>query len=84
MARFIINKRDLPENYIRDRWSYFLSKKDRTNGAVKIHIGKEHISVFIKEYYCVICNDLSYLYNKGKIQPGRRSLTWLKHYGYID
>lgn len=83
MARFAIDKKDLPESYIRTHWSYFLSEKDRTNGAVKIYIRKDDIVVVIKEYYCVICNDLSYLYNKGKIQTGRRSLTWLRHYGYI-
>lgn len=68
------------ENYIRDSYSYFRNNK-RTEKEVKIVMGREYITIHIKTYYCVICNDLKFLNNQGLLIASTRSLNWLKNYG---
>lgn len=86
MAIFKINKeqarkvlRTNLENYIRDSYSYFRNNK-RTEKEVKIVMGREYITIHIKTYYCVICNDLKFLNNQGLLIASNRSLKWLKNY----
>lgn len=82
MALFKIDKKSVAgiESYVLHNYRYFM--RDTTSG-VKITIGKQYITIHITEYYCVICNDLSWLYRNGKLIVKQRSLDWLKKYGHI-
>lgn len=83
MAVFKIKKDTVKgiESHIRSTWRFFL-KNPRTKEDVKIVIGKEFITVHIKAYYCIICNDLTYLYKINKLIASKRSLNWLQKYIY--
>ena len=87
MAIFKINKeqarrvlRTNLEEYIRSSYSYFRRNKS-TEKEVKIVMGRENITIHIKTYYCVICNDLKFLNSRGLLIASTRSLNWLKKYG---
>lgn len=87
MAIFKINKeqarkvlRTNLESYIRNSYRYFRNNK-RTEKEVKIVMGREYITIHIKTYYGVICNDLKFLNNQGLLIASTRSLNWLKKYG---
>lgn len=87
MAIFKINKnqarRDLLtdiESYVRTSYRYF-RRDENAKKNVKIVIGKEYITIHIKVYYCVICNDLKFLNRRGLLIASTRSLNWLKGYG---
>ena len=86
MAIFKINKnqarRDLLtdiESYVRTSYRYF-RRNENAKKNVKIVIGKEYITIHIKVYYCVICNDLKILNRRGLLIASTRSLNWLKGY----
>lgn len=86
MAVFKINKEQARvklhinfENYVRDHYRYF-RHNENAKKSVKIVIGKEYITIHIKEYYCVICNDLKFLNKRGLLTASTRSLNWLKNY----
>lgn len=78
MAVFKIKKSQVAgiERYVRNNYGYFMRNKNE----VKIVIGREFITIHIKEYYCVICNDLCFLNRRGNLIAGTRSLNWLKKY----
>ena len=86
MAVFKINKnqarKDLftdVESYMRVSYRYFRHDENAKKN-VKIVIGKEYITIHIKVYYCIICNDLKFLNRKGLLIASTRSLNWLKGY----
>lgn len=87
MATFKINKsqarKDLItdfESYVRTNYRYFRHSESAKKN-VKIVIGKEYITIHIKVYYSVICNDLKFLNRMGLLKASTRSLNWLKDYG---
>ena len=87
MAIFKINKnqarKDLftdVESYMRVSYGYFW-RNESAKKNVKIVIGKEYITIHIKVYYCIICNDLKFLNRRGLLIASTRSLNWLKGYG---
>jgi hypothetical protein len=87
MAVFKIHKRQAGkvfcinfENYIRTQYRYFFNN-ERTKKEVKIIVGREYITIHIKAYYGIICNDLRHLNRNGLLKASTRSLNWLKAYG---
>ena len=87
MATFKINKNQARkelltdfEGYVRISYRYF-RRNESAKKNVKIVIGKEYITIHIKVYYCVICNDLNFLNRMGLLKASTRSLNWLKGYG---
>lgn len=83
MAIFKINKRKLApglDRDLQDRYWYFFNN-ERTKEEVKITFGREYITINIKAYYCVICNDLRHFNRRGLVIASKKSLDWLKAYG---
>lgn len=66
-------------NYVRENWRYFMHKNSPVEG-VKIVIRKNNIYVHISKAYCVILNDLEYMYRKGILECNKNALKWLKYY----
>lgn len=80
---FIIRNNPSFIHYIKRAWRYFLSDKRTT---VKIVIRKDNVFIHISQAYCVILNDLEWMFNnpnKYIIECSKKSLEWFKQYKKI-